>query len=400
VYSIRVPVASQLSLRNKEIVFPRALLYLVLGGLALQGALRIIWGFKINPVNPSFAMDCLIILLGLKFWKGRVLASSLFAFFLITVFFFYITIALVDGNSMTEAIKASKWIGYLGIFYGISTSGIPEFNQEIFKITKFLTLALLISYSYQFFLIESFGRPYLITENNYEIGLLTLLFVTCIQISTREELLKLGKWIPLLIGVGVLGQSKSGTFSIVVVVLFYVSREYKFNASTPLKFLLLISSASLSFFALSFLRGISLSGTDREYFFYIFRDEIFGRNIFESIFGNGILQPLSTDSCTALIYFALQLIPNGNGVCYSVIFHSFILRLIIDFGFFGLIFCFVALVKIYQRKTLGAGTLFFIAIIVINSISVSGLNNPYIALPTLIYFCLAKFNRENLGNVN
>src|SRR5699024_10128365 len=107
------------------------------------------------------------------------------------------------------------------------------------------------------------------------------------------------------------------------------------------------------------------------------------------IFGTAPMTPLSTQTCAALDFYSELFSAAQDGSCYSVILHSFALRVLYDAGLIGALL--VLLVPIAVMLRAGVPmilTLTLSAIAVANSLSVSGLNNPYVALPILLAILL------------
>jgi hypothetical protein len=75
---------------------------------------------------------------------------------------------------------------------------------------------------------------------------------------------------------------------------------------------------------------------------------------------------------------------SGNGTCYSVVFHSFLLRAIFDHGILGLVFIIFSAYKLLVVSGVRKGAaVVFVAIVIINGLSVSSFNNLFYAVSTV-----------------
>jgi hypothetical protein len=374
---------NKLSLNKESNVFSSNVLAVAFIILVIQGFTRILFNIEF-PIAPAFILDLAILAIASKNWTRPNGTFRFFSVLFISFFLLYITISVIYGNSLTESIKASKWIAYIGIFLGVSIEGNIQMTSKILKLTKLLSFFIFLAYFTQVAIQNNTSRPFLLTENNYELALLCMLYLINILYLDNKSYARFRKWIVILVVIAVLSASKSGNISLLVVLTGFVYRERKDGKVTGIQIFGLTFLGFISIYLLSATRGLELTGTDRERFFNLFLREFSERSVFTNTFGNGALQPLSSDNCSSLLYFALQLLPDSNGLCYSVVYHSFILRVLIDFGFFGLLVCLASLTAIYWEKCRDQSVYFFLAIIFVNSVSVSGVNNPYVALPTLL----------------
>ena len=109
-----------------------------------------------------------------------------------------------------------------------------------------------------------------------------------------------------------------------------------------------------------------------------FFNEIENWSLWNYLFGSPIITSLTEETCTGLSYYSELFSNKGDQSCYSVIFHSFILRVIFDHGILGLFF----LIHIVYRVLFLSGfskryVLTIIGVLLLNSISISSLNSVF-----------------------
>ncbi|UTA78652.1 hypothetical protein J4377_11815 [Halomonas sp. XH26] len=130
-------------------------------------------------------------------------------------------------------------------------------------------------------------------------------------------------------------------------------------------------------------RGASI---DRVRFLLYFLDEVEGWQWWNVMLGTQPLTPLSTQTCEALSYWSDLYSFSGDGTCYSVILHSYIIRVLYDHGVLGLIFL-VAFTVFALRKSgySWADTLCVLGVLMASSLSVSAFNSVFAMLSMMFY---------------
>ena len=107
--------------------------------------------------------------------------------------------------------------------------------------------------------------------------------------------------------------------------------------------------------------------------------------------GSTPLTPMSDYVCQKLSYYSRLFSHSGEGSCYSVILHSYILRVIFDHGLIGLGFL---LYFVYQGLKSSGFTfqerVAVIGVVLVTSLSVSAMNNVYVVFALLLYFASNK----------
>jgi hypothetical protein len=133
------------------------------------------------------------------------------------------------------------------------------------------------------------------------------------------------------------------------------------------------------------LRGTNIDTLDRINFLNHFLGEVRGWDLLTWAFGTPPITQLNYSTCQSLSFYSTLLSSSGDGTCYSVILHSFILRAIFDTGVCGLIACFYILNWVMKHAGVECIlTLALLGLALANSISVSGPNNIYVIFPMIV----------------
>lgn len=132
-------------------------------------------------------------------------------------------------------------------------------------------------------------------------------------------------------------------------------------------------------------RAASSTQVDRLNFLGVFLAEAQAFTALNWLFGTAPITPLSPGACHGLSYYESLFSSAGDGTCYSVILHAFVLRVIFDAGLVGLAIAYGGAWYFMRRGRVRTGlAMTLLAIAFANGLSVSGLNNPYVALPILV----------------
>lgn len=303
----------------------------------------------------------------------------------------YLLVCFFIMESSSPAHVADFFMAYKSFYYVILLSffiGKSKFTENDLKFIFYSLLFLfLIKYGYsRVFNISE--RPGVYTENNFE-----LIFVLLIYYAIADAL---GKYkficfafLSLLV---VLSGSRSAILALLVIYGFVFLSEI--NIKTIVFFLLLIS---LSVFIVVQRSVGGIEDIDRFIFLTVFIDEIKNWDLSNFIFGSRPLTPLSYYSCTALSFYESLFSFSGDGRCYSVILHSYLLRLIFDHGVAGLVFIFSFVVygmmmAGYKMKQIVC----VVGVIISTGLSVSSMNSIYVAMALLIIFSYPKNKCESI----
>jgi hypothetical protein len=212
-------------------------------------------------------------------------------------------------------------------------------------------------------------------ENNFELMLLYALFLVRYSITSERYLLIMA----VLAVITLLSLSRSSLLMYSVLVL------YVFIKSFPKTWVFMVPVASvilgLAIYYIFSQRSGSLEEIDRYKFMLVFWSEVKGWNAWQWLAGNERITPLSYYSCADMSYFKRLFSYSGDGTCYSVVLHSFLLRVILDHGLLGLVFIIYATWLMLRKSGMQKDAiLVFIAIVVINGLSVSSFNNLFFAI--------------------
>ncbi|PPG43395.1 hypothetical protein C5C17_02260 [Pseudoclavibacter sp. RFBA6] len=224
-------------------------------------------------------------------------------------------------------------------------------------------------------------RPGLLLENNFEIPLFAGLVAIIYSHLGRSRL-------PIVLTLGVstvIAGSRSGVLAFVVLAMYAVTQTDRGNIFV--RYLALISLPVAGFIAYDLFqdRAASENRLDRLNFLDVFFSETRDWGIGEWLVGTTPITPLSPGGCEALSGYENLFSSTGDGSCYSVIMHAFFMRVVFDAGIVGLLISFGFMWYLMRRSAvprLLAAALLLIA--AMNSLSVSGPNNPYVILPILL----------------
>lgn len=247
----------------------------------------------------------------------------------------------------------------------------------MWSVVNFYTILLAI-FLLKYFLALILGtddRPIVYEENNFELMLLYALFLVRYRVTSEKYLF----FMVVLAAVTLLSLSRSSLLMYSVLVL------YVFVKAFPRTWVFIIPATSVFLAAVIYYifsqRAESLEEIDRYKFMLVFWSEVKGWDLWHWLAGNERITPLSYYSCADMSYFKRLFSFSGDGSCYSVVLHSFLMRVILDHGLLGLLSIIYAtwlmLTKSGVPKSI---TAVFIAIVVINGLSVSSFNNLFFAI--------------------
>jgi hypothetical protein len=179
-----------------------------------------------------------------------------------------------------------------------------------------------------------------------------------------------------------LSGSRSAAVVAVVVLLF----SFKINRS-GLRNLLVFGGVLVggTIAALIFVNRDSggIEDIDRYKFFEQFIAATRGWGIGEFMLGAPRMTALPPAVCSSLSYYQHLFSYRGDGSCYSVIFHSFDLRAVFDHGIIGLAYMLYCVWIVLSWRSMKE-KLCILTIIFMTGLSVSSLNNVYLAISVAI----------------
>ncbi|MBE1513456.1 hypothetical protein [Nesterenkonia halotolerans] len=377
--------------RTHEVEIPvwlQRLLYLVLLGSAL---VSVVYVGEFSPLPMTAILDAWILLLAAWiFIRGRIIAP-LMLLILAAYIGTRIVGALLEQPPLEDLLQAHRWLVYLVVFAmarGHCWSRTDLLHKLAWWLISLATLKSLLTAA----LVGPNQRPGLFLENNFELALFTALAAVVHRQNAPHRF-----WMVVLLGVlTVLSGSRSGALTYVVLVVYALWSTR--TSDVFLKYLaglLPLAAAALPWVVFQ-ARAAESQVIDRVQFFEVLQGETAHWGWAERIYGTPPITPLSAGACEQLSYYERLFSSVGDGQCYSVILHSFAMRLYYDGGVLALLLALIVPVVV-MRMSRVSGTLVIVlmAIATINSLSVSGLNNPYVALPIL----LAVLTAPNLGRM-
>lgn len=279
-----------------------------------------------------------------------------------------------------DFLQAHKWLLYLVAFaLAVGRKWGPV--RALVRVMWVLLGLAFIKAALTFAAHGAGERPGLLTENNFELALFAGLVIVLYRFLGRGRI-----WAVLLMGgLTMLSGSRSGAIAFLVLALFAVTQAK--NASLLAKYLLALLAPALVFLPIWIFEQRSIGGgqVDRLNFFDVFLAETSNWGASDWMFGTTPITPLSSGACFRLYFYQPLFSTEGDGSCYSVVLHAFMMRVVFDAGVLGLVIAFGVAWWMMRRARVQLGVaVALIAVAFTNSLSVSGLNNSYVALPILL----------------
>jgi hypothetical protein len=212
-------------------------------------------------------------------------------------------------------------------------------------------------------------------ENNFELMFVYALYLIRYTV-TKEKYLW---WLAFAGVITILSLSRSSLLMYSVLVLFVIYDSFKKTRVFIIPGAMMVLGVAV--YMIFSTRSDSLEDVDRYRFMLVWWSQVKDWDLFSWLFGAPRISRLSSDACSYMSYFRMMFSRSGDGTCYSVVLHSFLLRIIYDHGILGLVFVvwavYQCLVKSGIRKDV---ILVFITIVIINGLSVSSFNNLFFAI--------------------
>ncbi len=337
---------------------------------------------RAHIVNVSTAFDSLIILSLFLYRPAFTDKKICFLFF---VFLFYFISSFVFSVLLSDSHILDFLLAYKAIFYFIILlyfhNKIIGDSLSFYKIYLVLLSLFFLKY-FTSILLGLNERPLLFRENNFELMFLALIFyLRCI--SFKE--VKSYEIITILI-IFLASGSKSG----IPILLLVLASHYMRSLSWKNLISLLLIGTTICTFLISLILskyGLSgLAGIDRLAFLRVFIIEIQSSSLGEILFGHPRITSLLDSSCQALYFYPGLFSYKGDGSCYSLILHSFILRSLFDHGFIGTIIIFYSSYYLIVKSGYTKRDAYtFLGVMFLNSLSVSGYNSVFFALGMIFF---------------
>lgn len=295
--------------------------------------------------------------------------------------FFYLLNSNGDISDFFLIFKSFYYLAFLGLIAGRS---IFEKN-DVLLFYRILSGFFLITYFIAKFVLGN-PRPIVFIENNYE-----LIFLIILIFSLSEKSAPVNKWDwLLLLVIVILSSSRSSMVALIFAYALSFRMSLNFKTLISVLFLAIFVIISIFIFIGRLSQGDgSINSIDRVQFLYVFLGEVQGWGIYEWFFGMPVITPLSRSSCRELMYYEALFSYSGDGSCYSVILHSFVLRTIYDHGLFGVLLVFFSIYFILTRCGYSLkGRLGVLMILIATGLSVSSVNSVFTAVGLLVSMTL------------
>lgn len=251
------------------------------------------------------------------------------------------------------------------------------------RLLKLLIVLFLIKYGYSLaldFNARMGSRPGIYVENNYELIFLILVFYVLRNALGPRRML----WLALLSVLVAISGSRSSVLALVVMFFgIYMTRLSLKTFFYALGFIVLLAGAALVFVERS--AGGGVEDIDRYRFLMVFLSETSSWSIWNYAFGTMPLTPLSTHACNALSYYETLFSFSGDGSCYSVILHSYLLRALFDHGVLGLLFLLFFIARSLRVSGYSkVDVLVVLGVILSSAVSVSAMNSIFVSLGLML----------------
>lgn len=357
-----------------------SVLYVALSALALFGLLHL--GRSYAPVSATTVLDAWIILLAVLFvLRGR---TRLYVLFWTLVLYFVATRlapAVVTHAPLVDFLQAYRWLFYLVVLTLASGRAWGPLGG-LRRVTWILVVAATCKSAATLVIIGPGERPGLLLENNFELALFCGLAAALYgRLGARRG------WLIVILGVlTVLSGSRSGAVIFVVLVLYVLSQSRPLALSRRIGIgVVAVAVSALPVAVFAERSAGSEYGIDRLNFLDVFLQEARAWNLLDWMIGTVPVTALQPDSCRALSYYSGLFSSSGDGSCYAVILHAFLLRVVFDAGIIGLLLSTLLPMFLMRRSGASKSLVTCLTLIALaNGASVSGMNNPYVFLPILV----------------
>lgn len=322
------------------------------GTFMVYAALGFWWTKRSQPITPILAIRWL-------------------SFFYILLSYFYAV--GINGANVLDFLLIYKCFVYLFFLTFLAGKELMTFvttNKLMLIIFGLFFLKYLAA-----ILIAHEDRPILYMENNFELMFVYALYLIRYSVNKKKYLW----WLAFAGVITILSLSRSSLLMYSVLVLFVIYDSFKKTRVFIIPGAILVLGVIV--YVIFSARSSSLEEVDRYRFMLVWWTQVDDWNIFQWLFGAPRVSRLSSGACSYMNYFKMMFSRSGDGTCYSVVLHSFLLRIIYDHGILGLVFVIYAsyqcLIKSRVRKDI---TWVFITIVLINGLSVSSFNNLFFAI--------------------
>jgi len=288
-----------------------------------------------------------------------------------------------------DFMMAYKFLWYLLLLIPFSGRPVLDANQ-LARLLRICLVSFCAVYLGKVLIGNS--RPTFFTENNFEILLICLLFISAQIANDGVKFLDIG----LLLAVAVLSGSRSGAaLAALVVLLSFDYRKLKSGSA-----LLVLFGGVAAVFAMAYVFMTRTSGgiesIDRYNFLLGLLEATKGWSFFDFMVGAPRVSALPPIVCSRLSFYEALFSYSGDGTCYSVVLHSFVMRILFDHG----VIVMVAVGALIWSLLKGANwrsKAGVLMLLVANGLSVSSINSVYAALGLVVACSAASYARAKNG---
>lgn len=332
-----------------------------------------------NFLNVTLVLEVfvfsLVFMTALRFVCNSVYREMLLLFLLfLFLFLFFGLVAVVYGGSglgdFVQAYKVFVYIPLLAVF-----SNYFRFSGRVFYleyVVWILCVAFFIKYAVSKYIV-GIPRPGLFTENNFELPFLFLVFAASFDFIRKGHR---GGLFFVIFLITVMSGSRSAMAGVCALYAFLFIDRFDFKVVFKFSVLILVLAV---FYQVLIDRSIGgVESIDRFVFLSVFLDEIESWSWMNYIFGTLPITPLSVSGCMQLQFYESMISNSDSSLCYSVIFHSLLLRGGFDYGLLGLLGVFYAYYRILRFSCVNLRlSLLFLTLAVLSAVSVASLNSVY-----------------------
>jgi hypothetical protein len=333
------------------------------------------------PVSPSAIFELLLVfsvaLLASSVSRKFLLLSSLCLLYIVLSYLYAVVIRHANLFDFLQIYKLYLYLLYVPFLINKNVFT----RQAIGWFVKFLLIVFFLKYFYAVFTGLD-DRPIIFRENNYELMFLALLFYLNYLLTGKVSVV----WVVVLLAIFVLSGSRSAMVVLGTVLAAMYYKDIKVKYVPFYLALALIMFYGMYIVFQSRLGESGVEGIDRLRFLTLFFSEVENWSVLDFLLGAERITPMTDYTCSALSYYSDLFSYANDGRCYSVILHSFVLRVVFDHGLMGLLFLLVFLYmaltyKGYSRVHAGV----FLAVVFLNGFSVSSFNSVYYMLALTVF---------------
>lgn len=346
-------------------------------------------------LNAKFTFEVLILVLVIIYLYATGFKKKLIIVLVPVII--YLFIALLQFIFDTRNLELDDFLliykSYFYILIMTLLSNRINFSYNFTKkLLRFLLIAFFVKYSLMLTLDLAYqGRPDLYAENNFELLLLLILFVGVVD-KSRESIMQ--DFLLLTAVIGMSGSlSASACYAGIISIL-----KFPYNRSIQRFKFFILAGSILFLFWLLIARNVAFENIDRIKFLFLFLQEIENWGMREFLFGSPFMTPVSNITANALIYYDTLFSSVENRLAYSVLFHSFVLRIIFDHGFVGLTFIVWAVHKLASINCCSMQVkLCILMIMLLAGLSISSFNSVFALFGIVIVLGLNKREAKKAG---